>query len=190
MEKTHITHVNDGFIFLGHRIIRKRGPRGNMQVVTTIPKVKAKAFTHALVKELSGDFSCSMIDKVEKINQKLSGWSQFYRHTDFTAMTYGRIDRVVFWKLALWLARKYKCRIKALLKKWCKRPEPKKAKTWVLFGKTNQGHLCGISLLRLVSSQKMPFKWRLPATNPYLLTEVRNTVTSRYSDIAMAVGLD
>lgn len=190
MEKTHITHVNDGFVFLGHRIIRKRGPRGNMRVVTTIPKVKAKAFTHALVKELSGDFSCSMIDKVEKINQKLSGWSQFYRHTDFTAMTYGRIDRVVFWKLALWLASKYKCRIKALLKKWCKRPEPKKAKTWVLFGRTNQGHLCGISLFRLVSSQKMPFKWRLPATNPYLLTEARNTVTSRYSDVAMAVGLD
>ena len=28
MAKTHITHVNDGFVFLGHRIIRKRGPRG------------------------------------------------------------------------------------------------------------------------------------------------------------------
>ena len=29
MDKTHITHVNDGFIFLGHRIIRKPGPKGN-----------------------------------------------------------------------------------------------------------------------------------------------------------------
>lgn len=28
MEKTHVTHVNDGFVFFGHRIIRKRGPRG------------------------------------------------------------------------------------------------------------------------------------------------------------------
>ena len=37
MEKTHITHVNDGFIFLGHRIIRKRGSSGRMAVVTTIP---------------------------------------------------------------------------------------------------------------------------------------------------------
>lgn len=25
MEKTHIIHVNDGFVFLGHRIIGKRG---------------------------------------------------------------------------------------------------------------------------------------------------------------------
>jgi hypothetical protein len=28
--------VNDGFVFLGHRIIRKRGPRGRMRPVTTI----------------------------------------------------------------------------------------------------------------------------------------------------------
>jgi hypothetical protein len=53
MDKTHITHVNDGFVFLGHRIIRKRGPKGSMRVVTGIPHVKAKAFTHAL----SGDYS-------------------------------------------------------------------------------------------------------------------------------------
>ena len=38
MGKTRITHVNDGFVFLGHRIIRKRGPRGIMRPVTTIPR--------------------------------------------------------------------------------------------------------------------------------------------------------
>ncbi len=188
MDKTHITHVNDGFVFLGHRIIRKRGPKGNMRVVSSIPKDKAKAFIHSLIKELSGDFSCSKIDKVEKINQKLNGWSQFYRHTDFTAMTYRRIDRVVFWKLARWLARKYRCRIKLLLMKWRKRPDPTKAKTWVLFGKTNLGNKNGVSLYRLVSSPKRPFRWRLPESNPYLRQEVRNTVTSRYTDVAMAVG--
>jgi hypothetical protein len=36
MEKTHITHVNDGFVFLGHRIIRKRGPRGRMRPVMSL----------------------------------------------------------------------------------------------------------------------------------------------------------
>ena len=40
MDKTHITHVNDGFTFLGHRIIRKRGPSGTMRPVTTIPRDK------------------------------------------------------------------------------------------------------------------------------------------------------
>jgi len=190
MEKTHITHVNDGFVFLGHRIIRKRGPKGNMRVVSGIPKEKAKAFAHSLSKVLSGDYSSSKIDKVEELNQKLKGWAQFYRHTDYTAIVYSKIDRIVFWKLANWLAYKYRCRIKSLFVKWCKRPEPNQAKTWVLFGKTNQGNLSGASLFRLVGSLKLPFRWRLPESNPYLREEIRNTVTSRYSDVVMAVGHD
>ena len=191
MEKSHITHVNDGFVFLGHRIIRKRGPKGNMRVVSGIPKEKARAFAVKLSKELSGDYSNSKIDKVEKLNQKLQGWAKFYCHTDYTAKIYSKIDRIVFWKLAHWLARKYRCSIKSLMrKKWCKRPSPDKAKTWVLFGKTNQGNLCGADLFRLVSSPKLQFRWRLPKVNPYLRDEVRNTVTSRYADVAMAVGHD
>lgn len=37
MGNTQITHVNDGFNFLGHRIIRKQWPRGRMRPVMTIP---------------------------------------------------------------------------------------------------------------------------------------------------------
>lgn len=188
MDKTHITHVNDGFIFLGHRIIRKRGPNGNMRVVSGIPNGKAKAFSHSLSQALSGDHSCSKIDKVEQLNRKLKGWAQFYRHTDYTAKVYSKIDRIIFWKLAKWLARKYRCSIKSLMMKWIKRPTPNQATTWVLFGKSNRGNLCGASLFRLVSSPKLPFRWRSPEANPYLRDEIRNTVTSRYSDVAMAVS--
>ncbi|MEA3392336.1 MAG: group II intron reverse transcriptase/maturase [Candidatus Marinimicrobia bacterium] len=187
MEKTKITHVNDGFTFLGHRIIRKRGSNGKMRPVTGIPKEKARSFSFAMSKELTGDFSTSMIDKVEKLNQKLRGWAQFYRHTDFTAIVYSKIDQIVFWKLAKWLARKYKCRIKTLLIKWFKQPSLGSSKTWVLFGKTDKGNKCGVSLFRLVGSVKQPFRWRLPESNPYLRVEVRRTIASYYKDVAMAI---
>jgi hypothetical protein len=72
--------------------------------------------------------------------------------------------------------------------KWIKRATPNQAKTWVLFGKSNSGNLCGVSLFRLVSSPKLPFLWRLPESNHYLRGEIRNTVTSRYNDVAMAVS--
>nr|WP_317497521.1 group II intron reverse transcriptase/maturase [Idiomarina sp. Sol25] len=188
MEKTHITHVNDGFIFLGHRVIRKRGPRGTMRVVSTIPKRKANAFTHSLCKELAGDHSCSVIDKIEKLNQKLKGWSRFYCHTDFTAMIYSKVDRAVFWRLAYWMARKFRTSIKSLMMKLIRRPETGKAKTWVYYGRSNNGALLGRSLYRLVSSPKLRFRWRLPESNPYCRDEERNTVTSKYSDVAMAVS--
>ena len=188
MEKTHVTHVNDGFVFLGHRIIRKRNRKGEMRISSSIPNVKAKNFIAKLTKELSSNYSMSKIDMVDKINRKLKGWSNFYRYTDYTAMVYNKVDRVIFWKLGHWLARKYRCSMKSIMRRWCKHPEQGKAKTWVLFGKTDNGNLSGKSLFRLVSSPKMPFRFRLPECNPYLRDDDRKTVTSRYDDVAMAIS--
>ncbi len=189
MDKTHITHVNDGFVFLGHRIIRKRGSTGRMVVVTTIPGEKAKAFVRRLSDALSCHHDLSKVDMVDRLNRQLAGWAAFYKFTDFTARTFQRIDRVVFWKLAHWLARKYRCRIKPLMRKWCRAPETGKAKTWVLYGISEQGNRIGMDLRRLVTSPKAQFRWRNPEDNPYIKrVEIRNTITSRYHDIAMALS--
>lgn len=189
MEKTHITHVNDGFTFLGHRIIRKRGPRGTMRPVTTIPKDKFQHFAHKLVKELSSNHGVNKIDMVESLNRKLAGWANFYQFTDYTAVMYGKLDRILFWKTAHWLARKYRCSIKSLMRQWVRYPANGGAKTWQLFGVSGKGNLCGVTLRRLVTSRKCHFRWRTPEINPYIAREVeRNTVTSRYKDVAMAMS--
>jgi len=189
MAKTHVTHVNDGFVFLGHRIIRKQGPRGTMRPVTTIPRDKLRNFAARLAKELSGNHSENTIDLIERLNRQLVGWANFYRFTDYTAVMYSKVDRIVFWKLAHWLARKYRTSIKSLMRQWIRRPADGTATTWVLFGRSGNGNLCGINLRRLVTSRKDQFRWRNPAINPYLLPDDgRNTVTSRYRDVAMALG--
>jgi len=189
MDKTHVTHVNDGFTFLGHRIIRKRGPLGTMRPVTTIPMDKFRNFAHKLVKELSGNYSVNKIDLVESLNRKLAGWANFYQFTDYTAVMYGKLDRIIFWKLAHWLARKYRTSIKSLMRQWVRRPAEDKAKIWQLFGRSGRGNLCGVTLRRLVTSRKAQFRWRNPETNPYIpRDEERNTVTSRYHDVAMAMS--
>lgn len=189
MAKTHVTHVNDGFVFLGHRIIRKRGPRGTMRPVTTIPRDKLRNFAEKLAKELSGNHSENTIDLIESLNRQLVGWANFYRFTDYTAVMYSKVDRIVFWKFAHWLARKYRTSIKSLMRKWIRRPADGTAMTWVLFGRSGNGNLCGVNLRRLVTSRKDQFRWRNPAVNPYLLPDDgRKTVTSRYRDVAMALS--
>ena len=95
MDKSHITHVDDGFVFLGHRIIRKRGSNGRMSVVTTIPKEKAKTFGHRLAKALSGNHEVAAVDMIASLNRQLTGWAAFYKFTDFTERTFRRIDHVV-----------------------------------------------------------------------------------------------
>jgi group II intron reverse transcriptase/maturase len=189
MAKTHVTHVNDGFIFLGHRIVRKRGPRGTLRAVSTIPRDKLRNFAAKLSKELSGNYSENKIDRVEMLNRQLSGWANFYRYTDYTAIMYGKLDRVVFWRLAHWLARKHRTSIKSLMRHWVKHPVDGTAKTWVLYGRSGNGNLCGVTLRRLVTSRKGRFRWRNPAINPYLLPDDgRSTVTSRFRDVAMAMS--
>ena len=189
MEKSHITHVDDGFVFLGHRIIRKRGSNGYMSVVTTIPKEKAKAFVRKLTETLSGNHDVGKVDMVDRLNRQLAGWAAFYKFTDFTARTFRRIDHVVFWKLAHWLARKYRSRIKPLMRSWYRAPEAGKAKTWLVYGTSERGDRVGKALRRMVSSPKAQFRWRNPENNPYILrSETRSTVTSRYHDVAMAMG--
>jgi len=190
MEKTRITHVNDGFVFLGHRIIRKRGPRGTMRPVTTIPKEKSKGFIHRLVKELSGNYSVNKIDMVESLNRKVVGWAYFYQFADYTATTYNNLDRIIFWKLGHWLARKYKTPLKHLIRQWCKSVSTGKAKTWTLYGRNGMGRQCGVSLERLVSSRKCQFLWRNPSGNPYMFNvdERRNVYESFYADVAFALS--
>jgi len=39
VDKINMTHVNDGFTFLGHRIIRKRGPRGTNRAPLAQPEI-------------------------------------------------------------------------------------------------------------------------------------------------------
>ena len=191
MEKTHITHVNDGFVFLGHRIIRNRGSHGRMSVVTTIPKEKAKAFVRKLSETLSGNHDVSTVDMIGSLNRQLAGWAAFYKFTDFTAGIFLRIDHVVFWKLAHWLAQKYRSRIKPLMWKWYRAPEMGKAKTWLVYGRNERGERVGKALRRMVSSPKAQFRWRNPERNPYICREdIRSTVTSRYHDVAMAMGQD
>lgn len=123
---------------------------------------------------------------VETLNRKLKGWATFYQFVDFKANVFSYMDYVVFWKLAYSLARKYRKGIASLMKWWCKSPKPGQSKTWVLFGKTNNGKLSGKVRNRLMGQGMKQFRWRLPEGNPYLRVEARNTYTSRYTDVAMA----
>jgi RNA-directed DNA polymerase len=189
MEKTHITHVNDGFVFLGHRIIRKRGPRGNMRIVTTIPWEKYRRFTEKIVKQLSGNYGANRIDVIESLNRQITGWANFYQYTDHTATIFSKVDRVVFWKLGYWLARKYKRGFRILMRDYVRAPEKGKARVWVLQGQNSRGFYGQVALRRLITSRKGRFMWRNPPGNPYILRSTQQrTIESYYDEVALALS--
>ena len=170
MEKTLITHVNDGFDFLGHRIVRKRGGRGNMRPVTLIPQRKYRSLVEGLLK-LFEEERQEPYELIKRLNHKLVGWSYFYKYTINTATIYRRIDHMVFWKFAKWLAKKYRKSVKQMMMRWYGYvPEAKsKAKTWKWSETDNRGRKRNVYLYRLVGSPKSRAQRPILKVNPYML---------------------
>lgn len=189
MDKTSITHVHDSFVFLGHRFVRKLGPHGKMRVVTNIPREKSRNFTAALTKLLSGNHHLSRVDVVETINRKLNGWANFYQFVNYNARVFHHVDNVVFWKFAHWRARKYRTKLKPLMRRWFIRPTPDQAKTWSVRGKDSRGCFRDISLVRLTGRGVKRANFPSVTINPYLLDR-KQTINSNYDEVVMAFSRD
>jgi hypothetical protein len=189
MEKTALTHVNDGFTFLGHRLIRKRGPLGNLRAVTQIPHVKFQAFTAKIVKELSSNYEVDKLVMLERLNRKIRGWANFYQFTDFTAVMFCKMDRIIFWKFGYWLARKYRVGIRELIKKWVRYPKGRSGKTWYVYGFGRAGKATAAILHRMLGNGKKQFRWKTGRGNPYLCkVDPVKIFESHYSDVTMAMS--
>ena len=189
MEKTRVTHVNDGFVFLGHRIIRKRGDQQQMRPVTGIPQEKLQRLSNELTKLLSGNHHISAVAMIECLNRKTTGWTAFYRHATYTAKVYQKIDAVLFWKMAHWLGRKYRCSIPELLRRWY-RPSSLRGgvRTWNVHLTLNEETISA-SLRKCVGSPKQSGVSPVPRANPYLTAEVDKVPSHRcFAEVATIAG--
>lgn len=80
-EKTRITHVNDGFDFLGFHIQRKQ-PEGRW-VVHLRPSAKAKQRVKKKIKSLTSR-NWTWLDEYTRLttlNATVRGWAEYYRYT-------------------------------------------------------------------------------------------------------------
>jgi RNA-directed DNA polymerase len=160
-----------------------------MRPTSTIPWEKYRRFAEKLTKQLSSDYGANKMDLLESLNRQLAGWATFYQYTDFTATMFRKLDRIVFWKLGYWLARKYRRGFSSLMRNLVAAPEPGHAKTWVLEGRNSRGWYGAVALRRLVTSRKGQFRWRTPSKNPYIHHGTpHRTIETRFADVAFAMS--
>ncbi|MGW0302580.1 group II intron maturase-specific domain-containing protein [Streptomyces anthocyanicus] len=78
-EKTHITHIDDGFVFLGFHIQRRPFGDGR-RVVLTIPSKPALASVMHKIKKLTGrsTTSLSLEEVLRTVNPDLRGWAAYF----------------------------------------------------------------------------------------------------------------
>ena len=109
-EKTHLTHIDNGFDFLGKTIRKYNGKLlirpSKKNVQTFLKKIKEVTHNNRTVKALS---------LVQKLNPMIRGWAMYHRH-DASKSTFNYVDQRIYWMI--W--------------HWAKRRHPDKNVAWVL----------------------------------------------------------
>jgi hypothetical protein len=118
-EKTRITHLNDGFKFLGFWIRRTMGNKG-MATKVTIPreameKIKGK-ITLALAPSSHQD---SAVAKILALNRLIGGWCRYDQYTGKASSQFAKLDQTLCWSMAHWLGRKFHIRMPTVMPRYC-----------------------------------------------------------------------
>jgi RNA-directed DNA polymerase len=115
-EKTKVTHVTEGFDFLGYRIIRSIGTKGKMVPKVLIPMKAIKQAQYKIRAILApGTTNESYSAKIIVLNRLIRGWCEYYRSTSSPQWGFREIERKLFWDMAHWLGKKYKVSIPTVL---------------------------------------------------------------------------
>jgi group II intron reverse transcriptase/maturase len=120
MEKTRITHLNDGFDFLGFRVYRGMGHNGMKTKVLISVKGQEKhlnALRDATSRHTHED---SVTLKIKALNRVIAGWCRYYQYTSKARTQFGKLAHRTFWLMAHWLGRKFQLTMPGVMRRFCK----------------------------------------------------------------------
>ncbi|BAY59167.1 reverse transcriptase (plasmid) [Leptolyngbya boryana NIES-2135] len=108
VEKTHVTHVNDGFDFLGFHV-RRYTSRNDRPKLLVTPSQKAVTRLKAKIKEMTARkrFRDKPLLKFSALNAVLRGWINYFRYSNAK----GTAKDLDFWvneRLFLWLQKRHR----------------------------------------------------------------------------------
>jgi RNA-directed DNA polymerase len=105
-EKTVVTHLDEGFVFLGQKI-SGRTKHGKHLVYTFVTN-EASASIKRKVKALTGRSTTNLAlsELIAALNPVLRGWVNHYRHAA-AKRTFGYLDYYVWRRVGRWLCKKH-----------------------------------------------------------------------------------
>jgi len=109
LDKTHITHINAGFDFLGQNIRKYKG-----KLLIKPSKRSIKRFLEKVRDIIRRHPTTTAGKLIWMLNAVIRGWALYHRHV-VSARVFQAVDRQIF--LALW--------------RWAKRRHPKKSRRWI-----------------------------------------------------------
>src|SRR5712692_4322374 len=108
-EKTHRTHIEDGFDFLGQHLRKQHG-----KVLVKPSRANVARFLSKVRDLIKVNAQATAGNLINQLNPLIRGWANYHRHVA-SKRTFVHVDNAIF--LALW--------------HWAKRRHPKKSKRWI-----------------------------------------------------------
>ena len=90
-EKTRITHIKNGFDFLGQTVRRYR----NGKVLIKPSKRSVKTFLAKIQETIDDSGSMTAGDLIRRLNQQIKGWTMYHRHA-VSKRTFQAVDHRIF----------------------------------------------------------------------------------------------
>ena len=106
-EKTLITHIDEGFDFLGFHIQRKRQQGTQRRTIYTYPSKTALAAVKAKVRTLTqGGTNQPLATLLDRVNPVLRGWANYFRH-GVSKETFDYLNAFSWRRVVNWLRKKH-----------------------------------------------------------------------------------
>jgi len=112
-EKTHLTHIDDGFDFLGQTVRRF----GSSKVLLRPSKKNVCTFLAKIREVIQTTGSRATAGElIWQLNQQIKGWSLYHRHA-CSKRTFGTVDNRIFRMLWRWCRRRHRQKSAGWIKK-------------------------------------------------------------------------
>ena len=125
--KTIMTHVEQGFDFLGQNV--RKYPNGKLLIKPS--KKNIKTFLDGIRGNIKAALGMSAADLIDWLNPRIRGWSNYHRHVVSTRV-FSRVDYAIFNRLWQWARRRHPKKSSRWLKQ--KYFEQRGGNNWSFFG--------------------------------------------------------
>lgn len=160
-EKTKITHINEGFDFLGINIRKYNG-----KLIMKPAKSSVKRFLADIRETIKRNKTVKAEDLIRMLNPKIRGWSNYYRHV-CSKGTFSYVDHCIFKSIWRWAVRRHPNKTKQWIKDKYYRHTGHR--DWMLSTKIKDKNSRTV-VLDLVEASKTPIKRHIKiraAATPY-----------------------
>lgn len=148
-EKTKITHIKDGFDFLGCNIRKYNG-----KCIIKPAKGNVKRFLADIRETIKKNGASKTEELILKLNLKIRGWANYYQHV-CAKQTFSYVDHVTFQALWRWCLKRHSNKGKRWIK--TKYFQQTAFRSWIFFAKVKHKSK-EPTTVRLASASKTPIK--------------------------------